>query len=214
MNGVTGVQNSTYPGVTAASNTAQSAAQAEAALNEAAVYEKGGAAAAKTTYTRDSAALGELRMKDQAYIQNLQNVVSQLINQLNKNSLASNNSTFLNPIDVSKVESYWDLVIDNGDGTFSWHPDLSDDAKDVLISKAQEDIGENGFYGVLQTSRRLIDFAKGITGGDPSKIGMMREYIQAGFDEVSRMFGGKLPEISYQTLEATMKGLDDWAAGI
>jgi hypothetical protein len=40
----------------------------------------------------------------------------------------------------------------------------------------------------------------------------MREYIQKGFDEVARMFGGRLPDISYQTLDATMKGLDEWAA--
>jgi hypothetical protein len=213
MNGVSGVQGS--PGnagvpATAAANKSTAQAAVQTGPEVAAVYEKGGAAA--PAYTRDSAAVGELRLKDRAYIQNLQNVVSQLLGQLNHNTLASSQNKFLKPIDASRVESYWDLLIDNGDGTFSWHPDLSEDARNIVISKAQEDIGENGYYGVKQTSARLLDFAKAITGGDPSKIGLMREYVQKGFDEVEKMFGGKLPEISYQTLNAVMKGLDEWAA--
>jgi hypothetical protein len=116
----------------------------------------------------------------------------------------------LNP---NNVESYWDLLVDNGDGTFSFHPDITPDMQDALIAKAKEDIGENGYYGVKQTSQRILDFAKAVTGGDPSKIEAMRKYIQDGFDEVEKMFGGKLPEISYQTLKAVMDGLDEWAAG-
>ena len=215
MNGVSGVTGNPYPAgaTTAVNNDTATAVQPPAANDEAAVYEKGGAAGEKTLYTRDRTAIGALRMKDQAYIQNLQNLVSQLVSQVNANSLASSGSKFLQPIDPSKVDSYWDLLIDNGDGTFSFHPDLSPEARDAIIAKAQEDIGEDGYYGVKQTSQRILDFAKAITGGDPSKIGDMRKYIQQGFDEVEKMFGGKLPEISYQTLETIMKGLDEWAAG-
>ena len=216
MSGVTGVNTNSFPVNT---NTAAAAANTEAAIpqtnvleEEAAVFEKS-AAGEKKLYTRDNAAIGALRAKDQAYIQNLQNIVSQLVNQVNANNLASGKNKFLNPIDPSKVDSYWDLLIDNGDGTFSWHPDLTPDAQNALIAKAKEDIGENGYYGVKQTSQRLLDFAKAVTGGDPSKIEHMRKYIQKGFDEVEKMFGGKLPEICYQTLQAVMKGLDEWAAG-
>ncbi|MDR0325001.1 MAG: hypothetical protein LBI19_02760 [Oscillospiraceae bacterium] len=217
MNGVTGVNSNPYPvntsAVAANSVNTTAAVQTAGTTDEAVVFEKSAATNEKVTYSRDNAAIQSIRIKDQAYVQNLQNLVSHLINQVNANNLASGKNKFLNPIDPNKVDSYWDLLIDNGDGTFSWHPDLSPDAQNALIAKAKEDIGENGYYGVKQTSQRILDFAKAITGGDPSKIEDMRKYIQKGFDEVEKMFGGKLPEISYQTLNAIMKGLDEWAAG-
>jgi hypothetical protein len=215
MTGISGVNSNTYPAAAtaaAAADTGQAAAAGASAPAEetAAILEKGAAANEKVTYTRDKAAVKSIRMQDRAYIQNLQNLVSTLVSQVNQQNMAAGGKMNLNP---NKVESYWDLLIDNGDGTFSFHPDLSPEAQDAIISKAREDIGENGYYGGKQTSQRILDFAKAITGGDPSKIEDMRKYIQEGFDEVEKMFGGKLPEISYQTLNAIMKGLDEWAAG-
>jgi hypothetical protein len=213
MSGISGVQNTSYPATASAAastaNTAQ-AAKTDAELDVAATYEKSEESSA-ATYTRDRTAVRKIRAQESAYISNLRNLVSQLVNQVNQNNVSGGgNKLSLNP---NNVDSFWDVLVDNGDGTFSWHPDLSESARNALISKAQEDIGENGFYGVKQTSQRILDFAKAITGGDPSKIEDMRKYIQQGFDEVERMFGGKLPEISYQTLNAIMKGLDEWAAG-
>lgn len=77
--------------------------------------------------------------------------------------------------------------------------------------KAQEDISEDGYYGVEQTSQRILDFAKAITGGDPSKIESMREAIQKGFGAAEEEWGGKMPDITQQTYDAVMKGLDEWA---
>lgn len=77
--------------------------------------------------------------------------------------------------------------------------------------KAQEDISEDGYYGVKQTSERLINFAKAITGGDPSKIEEMRKAIQKGFGAAEKEWGSKMPSITQQTYDATMKGLDEWA---
>lgn len=39
--------------------------------------------------------------------------------------------------------------------------------------QAQEDISEDGYWGVKQTSDRLVSFAKALTGGDPSKADEM-----------------------------------------
>lgn len=213
MSGISGVSNTAYPpaaGAAASSGAAQTT-QSEALNDVAATYEKGDAAAEKATYTRDRSAIRGIRMHENAYITNLRNLVSQLVSQVNQNSISQGGNGFrLNP---NRVDSIWDVLIDNGDGTFSFHPDLSPEARNSLISKAQADIGEDGFYGVKQTSQRILDFAKAVTGGDPAKIEEMRDAIQKAFDEVERMFGGKLPDISYQTLNAIMQGLDDWAAG-
>lgn len=76
---------------------------------------------------------------------------------------------------------------------------------------AQQAISEDGYFGVARTSERILGFAKAISGGDPSRIEMLREAVQQGFDAVANMFGGELPEISQQTLEAVMRGFDEWA---
>lgn len=78
--------------------------------------------------------------------------------------------------------------------------------------QAQEDISEDGYWGVKQTSERIIDFAKALTGGDPSKIDKMRKAFEKGFKEATKTWGKDLPDISNQTYDAVMKGFDDWAA--
>ena len=42
-------------------------------------------------------------------------------------------------------------------------------------AKAQADIAEDGYWGVEATSDRIIDFAKALTGGDPSKMNDMMD---------------------------------------
>jgi len=84
-------------------------------------------------------------------------------------------------------------------------------------AKAQEMIGEDGFFGVKQTTARIMDFAKALVGEGASEkdIENMRAAVQKGFDEVARMFGGfdKLPQVSKDTYDAIMKAFDDWKAG-
>lgn len=78
--------------------------------------------------------------------------------------------------------------------------------------KAQEDISEDGYWGVAKTSERILDFAKALTGGDPDKIEEMRDAFKKGYEQAEKIWGGKLPEISQQTYDAVMKGFDDMAA--
>ncbi|MCL2080558.1 MAG: hypothetical protein FWH16_00495 [Oscillospiraceae bacterium] len=170
----------------------------------------------QTTYTRDTAKIAELNASQKAYISNLQSLVSSLVNQIGKNQIADGEGKFSyaysnGAIDPSRVESYWDLLVDNGDGTFSLDPSLSAEDQGKIIAQAQKDIGEDGYYGVKQTSQRILDFAKAITGGDPSKIDLMRKMAERAFGDVSKLVGGKLPDISQQTYDAVMKGFDEWA---
>jgi hypothetical protein len=82
---------------------------------------------------------------------------------------------------------------------------------DATRIKAQQDISADGFWGVKQTSDRAIEFAKSLSGGDPSKISLLRNSIIEAYNAAETAWGGELPEISRQTQEATLKGLDDWA---
>lgn len=78
-------------------------------------------------------------------------------------------------------------------------------------AQAQADIAEDGYWGVEATSDRILDFAKALTGGDPSKIEEMRDAFEKGFKQATETWGGELPEISQKTYEATMAKFDSWA---
>jgi hypothetical protein len=73
-------------------------------------------------------------------------------------------------------------------------------------------IDEGGYFSVEETAARMLDFAVAISGGDPARIDVLRNAVERGFAQAERMFGGELPEISHQTLEAVMNGFDEWAA--
>lgn len=75
---------------------------------------------------------------------------------------------------------------------------------------AQEAISENGYWGVEQTATRILDFAKAISGGDPSKIDLLINAVKEGFEAAKEIFGGKLPEISQKTYDRVMEGFEAW----
>lgn len=77
-------------------------------------------------------------------------------------------------------------------------------------AQAQADIAEDGYWGVKATSDRILDFAKALTGGDPSKIEEMRNAFEKGFKMATKTWGGQLPEISQRTYDAVMSKFDAW----
>lgn len=78
-------------------------------------------------------------------------------------------------------------------------------------AQAQADIVEDGYWGVNQTSDRIIDFANALTGGDPDKIEDMREAFKKGYEQAQKTWGGELPDISKRTYEAVMEKFDKMA---
>lgn len=76
--------------------------------------------------------------------------------------------------------------------------------------QAQQDISEDGYYGVKQTSARILDFAKAIAGNDPEKIAEMRSAVEKGFEQATRAWGEELPSISQETYKTVMNGFDEW----
>ncbi|MBE0584755.1 MAG: hypothetical protein IH612_13490 [Desulfofustis sp.] len=87
------------------------------------------------------------------------------------------------------------------------------DLEQLSQQDAQALIAEDGYFGVEQTSDRIVDFAIGLAGGDPSRLDAIREGIEKGFQEALEAFGGWLPDISYQTYDAVQQKLDTWANG-
>ena len=136
----------------------------------------------------DSDLIAKLKADSDARLSQLKGIVEQLIS---KQGTAAKNA------------SIWDQfrqgILDGS---------ISVDA--ATAQQAAKDISEDGYWGVKQTSERILDFAKAITGGDSEKAEKMRDAITEGFKAAAKLWGDELPEISQKTYEAVMKGIDDW----
>jgi len=85
------------------------------------------------------------------------------------------------------------------------------DISQLSQEEAQALIADDGYFGVEQTSDRIVDFAIAMAGGDTSRLAAIKEGVTKGFNEALEAFGGWLPDISYNTFDAVMNKLDSWA---
>lgn len=80
---------------------------------------------------------------------------------------------------------------------------------DMNPEEAAALVSEDGFFGVTQTSNRLADFVLMGGGDDLEKLKAGREGIIRGFNEAEAIWGEKLPDISYETLEKALAKIDE-----
>ncbi len=85
------------------------------------------------------------------------------------------------------------------------------DMSNISQEEAQGLIADDGYFGIEQTSDRIVHFAIAAAGGDTSKLDAIKEGVRTGFSEALEVFGGWLPDISYDTIDAVMEKLDAWA---
>lgn len=162
----------------------------------AAVYEKSAEEPAGKIYSRDT--VKKMNLELDARYAGLKSLVEKL---LSKQSAKAGQSAGLSFEEIQKKY----------DGNLKeFFENLQVDAATKL--QAQQDISEDGYWGVKQTSQRLIDFAIGLSGGDKTKLEELKKAIEKGFSNAERAWGGSLPSICMQTKDAVMKGLDDWAS--
>lgn len=194
---INGVSNNTYTSATTSNvSTASKAEQADTKADDtAAVYEKSKDTTTKSSRTKaeNDAIVSKLKADSDARLASLQNLVQKLFTQQGKTFAWANS-------DLMNDSSFWNAI---RTGNFT--------VDEATAAQAQADIAEDGYWGVAQTSDRLVDFAKALTGGDASKIEEMRGAIEKGFKEAEKLWGGKLPSISQQTYDATMEKLNKWA---
>lgn len=70
-------------------------------------------------------------------------------------------------------------------------------------------VEEGGFFSIDETSSRVSSFVMNIAGDNVEALQEARKGIIQGFDQAEKMWGGTLPEISYQTQEKTLKIIDE-----
>ena len=137
-------------------------------------------------YAQNTELVNKLKADAEAHTQQLQNIVQQL--------MTKQGQTYNTANDIWKFLASGNFTVDA-----------------ATKEQAQKDIAEDGYWGVEQTSDRIIDFAKALTGGDPSKIEDMREAFKKGYEQAEKTWGGELPEISKKTYDAVMEKFDKMA---
>lgn len=155
----------------------------------AAVYDKSEQAVdTKKTYQKDSVTIDRMIAEADKRAQNLRDLVEKM--------LLKQGQTFTEATDIYALLREGKLEVD---------PETS--------AKAQKDIAEDGYWGVNQTSDRMLSFAKALSGSDPSKANLMIDAVKKGYEEAAKAWGGELPEISKKTLDATISKLEAWRDG-
>lgn len=80
-------------------------------------------------------------------------------------------------------------------------------------AQAQKDIAEDGYWGVEQTSDRLVSFAKALAGGDSAYADKLMDAIKKGFEQATKAWGDTLPDICRKTIDATYQKMEAWKNG-
>ena len=141
----------------------------------------------KKTYKPDAALINKLKADADARTSQLRSLVEQM--------MGKQATTYGNANDI------WSFL---RSGNYTVDP--------ATKAQAQADIAEDGYWGVGQTSDRIIQFATALTGGDPDKIEAMRDAFKKGYAQAEKTWGGSLPEISQKTYDAVMEKFDKLAA--
>lgn len=149
------------------------------------VYEKSSTTSTKTVYAKEDV-VARLKADADARTSQLKSLVEKMMSQQG--------------VKIGEADDMWKFL---ASGDYTVTPEVK--------AQAQADIAEDGYWGVEQTSDRIIEFAKALVGDDPEKAESMRAAFEKGFKAATKSWGQELPDISQKTYDAVMKKFDEWA---
>ena len=114
---------------------------------------------------------------------------------------------------VEKMMTKQGTAIANADSMWSFLADGNFTVDEETQKQAQADIAEDGYWGVEQTSDRILDFAKALSGNDPEKADLLIDAFKKGFEDATKSWGKDLPDISQRTYDAVLDKFDKWKNG-
>lgn len=114
---------------------------------------------------------------------------------------------------VEKMMTKQGTAIANADSMWSFLAEGNFTVDEETQKQAQADIAEDGYWGVEQTSDRILDFAKALSGNDPEKADLLIDAFKKGFDDATKFWGKDLPDISKRTYDAVLEKFDKWKNG-
>lgn len=150
------------------------------------IYEKG---TDTTVSKKDNTAIVNMLKADlEARTKQLTNIVQQML-QKQGNTLA-------------KADDMWRFL---ASGDFTVTPEVK--------AQAQADIAEDGYWGVEQTSDRILDFAKALSGGNAEYADKLLAAFKKGYEQATGTWGKELPDISKKTYDAVVEKFEKWKNG-
>lgn len=186
--GVTDSQATSYtsaPAKTAKTEDKKTTEKTPAAEDQGVVYEPSTTKGKDASSVKDySSVVRKMKSELNTKNQQLQNLVNQLLNK-----------------QANKYTSLADLF-------------KNATADPATIAQAQKDIADDGYWGVEQTSDRFVQMAQALSGGDPTKADEMIAAIKKGYEQASKAWGDKLPDICQKTIDASTKKLEAWRDGL
>lgn len=168
-------------------NDSTSASKTGTFDSTAAIYEKSSVTKKdRVTQRKDHAAIvAQMKADTEKRTQQLTELVQQMISQQGKK--------------LGQSDSIWSFL---AGGDFTVSPEVK--------AQAQADIAEDGYWGVEQTSDRILDFAKALSGDDPSKADELLNAFKKGFEQATKAWGKDLPSISQDTYKAVEEKFNKW----
>lgn len=184
---INSINNYVSAASTVATDSKVSSKKTESSKNDTStgvIYEKGSSDKSSSSQkTQNSALIAKMKADSDSRISQLRGIVEQM---MSKQGAA-----------IGKADDMWSFL---AGGNFT----VSADVK----AQAQADIAEDGYWGVNQTSDRILDFAKALSGNDKSKAQELADAFKKGFDQATKAWGGKLPDISQQTYDKVLEKFD------
>lgn len=192
VNGITGSSGAADLYGTYNINSAKAAEKTENKKeenNSGVVYEPSSSATtAKVSKKPDPDLVAKLKADSDARVAQMKSLVEQMISKQGQT--------------LGKTDSIWSFL---ASGNFT--------VDAATKAQAQADIADDGYWGVEQTSSRIVDFATALAGDDPKQLEKMRDAFKKGFDNATSTWGKSLPDISQRTYQAVMDKFDKLAAG-
>lgn len=114
--------------------------------------------------------------------------------QMVESMLLSQNKAFQSADDMWKILASGNFTVDK-----------------ATAEAAQAEIADDGYWGVEQTSDRILSFAEALTGGDPDKMEEMRDAFIKGYKQATGAWGKELPDLCSRTYDAVMEKFDHYS---
>lgn len=114
---------------------------------------------------------------------------------------------------VEKMMTKQGVAIGTADSMWSFLAKGDFTVDEATRAQAQADIADDGYWGVDQTSDRILDFAKALSGNDPKKADLLLDAFKKGFKEATKSWGQDLPDISQRTYDAVVEKFNKWKNG-
>lgn len=190
LNGIVNSYSASYPSKPISSKENVSADKSGNTATGANSYNGNGVSYEVSTEAVSSASnrdaiIAHLKSTTEQRMQQMQSIVSQMFEKQG--------------IKIGTADDMWKIL---ASGKFT--------ADAETIAQAKEDISENGYWGVNQTSERIFSFALALSGGDEDTMKEMVEAVEEGFSQATKTWGKELPEISSNTRDAIWDKFDKW----